>query len=290
MKKNILFVVNPFSGGKSKLNFADKVFKYLDLKLFEPKIVFTERQGHAIELTKKAVEDKFDIVVAVGGDGTINEIASILEGTELAMGIIPFGSGNGLARSLNIPLRDIYAIKRLNNLHYHHIDSGILNDRKFFNIAGIGFDALISSRFAENIKRGFWGYFKTTLTEIYNYKPQNYQIEIDHKKMNVDAFMISLANSSQFGNNAHIAPAASLEDGFLDVCIVKPFPLYQFPVLAYRMFNKSTYKSKFVQILRAKNIKIIRKNPSEVHVDGEPLIMGTELNISIRSLSLKVLN
>lgn len=290
MKKNILFVVNPISGGKSKLNFADKVFKYLDLKLFEPKIVFTERQGHAIELAKNAVEDKFDIVVAVGGDGTINEIASVLEGTQLAMGIIPFGSGNGLARSLNIPLRDINAIKRLNKLHYHSIDSGTLNNRKFFNMAGIGFDALISARFAENIKRGFWGYFKTTISEISNYKSQHYRIELDGKKMNVDAFMISLANSSQFGNNAHIAPAASLEDGFLDVCIVKPFPFYQFPVLGYRMFSKSTHKSKFVQILRAKNIKIIRENPSEVHVDGEPLLMGSELNISIKPLSLNVLN
>jgi diacylglycerol kinase (ATP) len=290
LKKNILFVINPISGGKSKLNFAEKVFKYLNLNLFEPSFEFTKWHGHGIELANKGLEDGMHIIVAVGGDGTINEIASVLEGTKLAMGIVPFGSGNGLARSLNIPLNEIGAIKRLNDLHYHSIDSGLFNNRKFFNIAGIGFDALISARFAENVKRGFWGYFKTSISEIANYKAQKYHIEIDGKLMEREAFMISLANSSQFGNNAHIAPFASLDDGFLDVCIVKPFPIYQFPILGYRMFSKSTHKSKFIEILRGREIKITREYPSAVHLDGEPIEMGMELNISIKPLSLKVLN
>lgn len=290
MKKNILFVINPISGGKSKLNFAEKVFKYLNLNLFEPSLVFTQGPGHAKELAKQAMEDGVDIIVSVGGDGTINEIATVIDETKLAMGIIPFGSGNGLARSLNIPLNEIDAIKRLNNLHFHSIDSGRLNDRKFFNMAGIGFDALISTRFAENVKRGFWGYFKTTMSEVYNYKSQKYQIEVDGQLIERDAFMISLANSSQFGNNAHIAPHASLNDGFLDICIVKPFPFYQFPVLGYRMFSKSTHKSDYVEILRGKTIKISRESPSAVHLDGEPIQMGLELNISIKPLSLTVLN
>ena len=290
MKKNILFVINPISGGKSKLNFAEKVFKHLNLNLFEPSFEFTKWHGHGIELARKGLADGMDIIVAVGGDGTINEIASVLEGTKFTMGIVPFGSGNGLARSLNIPLNEVGAIKRLNNLHYHSIDSGLFNNRKFFNIAGIGFDALISTRFAENVKRGFWGYFKTSISEISNYKHQKYRIEIDGKLIEREAFMISLANSSQFGNNAHIAPFASLDDGFLDVCIVKPFPIYQFPVLGYRMFSKSTHKSKFVEILKAREIKITREYPSAVHLDGEPIQMGVELNISIKPLSLKLLN
>lgn len=290
MKKNILFVINPISGGKSKLNFAEKVFKYLNLNLFDPSFEFTEWHGHGIELARKAVDDGFDIVVAVGGDGTINEIASVLEGTKLAMGIIPFGSGNGLARSLNIPMNEIRAIKRLNKLKYQAIDSGLFNGRKFFNIAGVGFDALISARFAENVKRGFWGYLKTIFFEISAYKVQNYKIEIDSELIEREAFMISLANSSQFGNNAHIAPFASLTDGFLDICIVKPFPIYKAFFLGLRMFTKSTHKCNFVEILSGRNIKITRENSDEVHLDGEPIQMGLELNISIKPLSLIVLN
>jgi YegS/Rv2252/BmrU family lipid kinase len=290
LKKNILFVINPISGGKSKLNFAEKVFKYLNLNLFDPSFEFTQWHGHGIELTRKAVDDGFDIVVAVGGDGTINEIASVLEGTKLAMGIVPYGSGNGLARSLNIPMNEINAIKRLNDLKFQAVDSGLFNGRKFFNIAGVGFDALISARFAENVKRGLFGYLKTIFFEISAYKAQNYKIEIDGRLIEREAFMISLANSSQFGNNAHIAPFASLTDGFLDICIIKPFPVYKAFFLGIRMFTKSTHKCNFVEILSARNIKITRENVAEVHLDGEPIQMGLELNISIKPLSLIVLN
>jgi diacylglycerol kinase family enzyme len=206
------------------------------------------------------------------------------------MGIVPFGSGNGLARSLNIPMNEIKAIKRLNDLKFKAIDSGLFNGRKFFNIAGVGFDALISARFAENVKRGFWGYLKTIFFEISAYKVQNYKIEIDGQLIEREAFMISLANSSQFGNNAHIAPFASLTDGFLDICIVKPFPIYKAFFLGLRMFTKSTHKCNFVEILSARNIKITRENAYEVHLDGEPIKMGLELNISIKPLSLIVLN
>ncbi len=290
LKKNILFVINPISGGKNKLNFAEKVYKYLDMNLFEPTFEFTQWHGHGIELASKAVSDGFDIIVAVGGDGTINEIASVVEGTELLMGIVPFGSGNGLARALNIPMNEIKAIKRLNNLHFQAIDSGRLNDRKFFNIAGIGFDALISARFAENVKRGFWGYLKTIIYEISSYKTQHYKIEIDGKLIEREAFMVSIANSSQFGNNAHIAPFALLNDGFLDICIVKPFPPYQAFFLGFRMFTKSTHKCKWVEILKASHLKIYRECSAPVHLDGEPIEMATELNISINPLSLKILN
>lgn len=290
MKKNILFVINPISGGKSKLNFAEKVFKYLNLNLFEPSIVFTQGHGHGKEIANKAVEDGCDIIVAVGGDGTINEIASVIDGTNTVMGIIPFGSGNGLARSLHIPLNNIKAIKLLNKLHYHSIDSGLLNGHKFFNIAGIGFDALISDRFTKNVKRGFLGYLKTIFTEVSKFKSQKYKIEIDGQLLEREAFMINFANSSQFGNNAHIAPFASLNDGLLDICIVKPIPLYQIPIFGLRMFSKRTHKSNYLEIFRGNKIKILREKDSMVHLDGEPIEMGLELNISINPLSLTVLN
>jgi YegS/Rv2252/BmrU family lipid kinase len=264
--------------------------KYLDKEKFNPTFVFTERHGHGIELASEGLLNGADIIVAVGGDGTINEIASVLEGTGLAMGIIPYGSGNGLARSLNIPLNDREAIKRINSLHYTSIDSGVLNGRKFFNMAGVGFDAHISACFAETLNRGLLGYIRTAISEISKYRSQNYRIEIDGQILERKAFMINLANSSQFGNNAHIAPLASLDDGLLDICIVKPFSIYLLPLMAYIMVSKTAHKSKYVEIFRGSQIKITREYPSAVHLDGEPIQMGAELTISIKPLSLILIN
>lgn len=290
MKKNILFIINPISGGKAKLKFPEMALRFLNRDIFNAEFIYTERPGHAFEIARSVLNSDVDIVIAVGGDGTINEIATVVEGTDKIFGIIPYGSGNGLARSLNIPLNDKLAIMRLNDLRINRIDTGTFNDRKFFNIAGIGFDAHISAIFAENIKRGLWGYVKTTLTEISKYRFQHYHLEIDGTIYERDAFMISIANSSQFGNNAYIAPFASLKDGVLDTCVIKPFPLYQFPVMGYRMFSKSTHKSKYVEIIGSKKIRIIREFAGAIHLDGEPVQMGTELNIGIKPLSLSVLN
>lgn len=287
MKKSILFIINPISGGKSKLNFPKLAGNYLDKSLFDTEFIFTEGVGHARQIAGEN-NDK-EIIVAVGGDGTINEIASTLEGSGKWMGIIPCGSGNGLARAMGIPLRDIDAVSRLNNLNSTLIDSGTLNNRKFFNMAGVGFDAHISKRFAEHTGRGVSGYFQTAFREISSYQSQNYVLQIDGKSYDRNAFMISIANSSQYGNNAHISPFASVKDGLLDVCIIRPFPLYLFPVMGYRMFSKTTHKSKFVEIIKGREIRILRESSGAVHVDGEPQLMEAELNISIKPLSLSVL-
>jgi diacylglycerol kinase (ATP) len=288
LKKNISFLINPISGGKSKSRFPDMAARHLDREKFNATYLFTENRGHAFEIAADLIKNNTDIVVAVGGDGTINEIASALEGSGKTLGIIPYGSGNGLARSLGIPLNDEKAVLRLNNLHLNTIDSGSVNEKKFFNMAGIGFDAHISALFANHVKRGIRGYVKTTIAEISNYLPQHYKLTIDGVDYEREAFMISIANSSQFGNNAHISPFASLKDGLLDVCIIKPFPLYQFPVLGYRMFSKSTHRSKYVEIIKGKEIRIVREFAGAVHVDGEPCGMGQELNIGISPLSLTV--
>ena len=289
MKKSITFLINPISGGKTKLNFPDLAAKWIDPRKFSPTYVFTEGPGHAHEMAIEMVKGDTDILVAVGGDGTINEIASAIDGSGKTMGIIPYGSGNGLARSLGIPLNDKLAVQRLNKLNVNQIDSGTFNGRNFFNMAGIGFDAHISAVFAHNVKRGLGGYVKTAITEISNYQSQHYLLEIDGKRIARDAFMISIANSSQFGNNAHISPFASLKDGLLDVCITKPFPLYQFPILGYRMFSRSTHKSKYVEIIKGKEIRIVREGNGAIHLDGEPCDMASELEINIKPLSLSVL-
>lgn len=289
MKKNILFIVNPIAGGKSKTDFPELAASCLDATKFEARYLFSKNVGHAYELSAAALAQDVDIVVAVGGDGTINEVASALLGTGKSMGIIPCGSGNGLARALGIPLKNSKAVARLNSLQAFRIDSGLFNGKNFFNMAGIGFDAQISMRFAEDATRGLKGYVKTTFSEIAQYRPEQYVIEIDNRLYEREAFMISIANSSQFGNNAHVSPFASLNDGLLDVCIIKPFPLYHFPVMGYHMFSKTAHKSKFVEIVRGKKIRIIREKEGAIHLDGEPQIMGTEINIEIKPLSLSVL-
>jgi YegS/Rv2252/BmrU family lipid kinase len=252
--------------------------------------VFTEYRGHGSQIAAEAIRNGVDILVAVGGDGTINEVASEVEGTNKLMGIIPFGSGNGLARSLGIPIHDVQAIKRINKLNISKIDSGTFNGRKFFNMAGIGFDAQISARFAENVKRGLISYAKIAFSEVSNYHSQHYHLNIDGKEYQHQAFMISVANSSQYGNNAHISPFASLNDGMLDICILKPFPLYKFPALVFRMFRKNSHKSNYLEIIQGSKIIITRENAAVIHLDGDPFNMGNTLNININPHSLNILN
>lgn len=290
MRKNILFIINPISGGKAKTGFPALAERHLDLNLFSPQYKFTEYPGHAFELARDAVAGNTEIVVAVGGDGTINEVGSALESTPCVMGIIPCGSGNGLARSLKISLNNIEAVKSLNKLDSILIDTACLDKWKFFNIGGIGFDAHISYKFSNLVKRGFKGYVKTTLHEVFSYKPQFYRIKIDGKLIETTAFMISVANSSQFGNNAHISPTASLMDGLLDVCIVKPFPLYHFPVMGYRLFSKTSDKSRYIEIIKGKEIRIETDKPRVIHIDGEPKEVTGSISIAIKPLSLKILH
>lgn len=249
----------------------------------------TKGAGHAHAVAREALEDGTGLVIAVGGDGTINEIASAVKGTTGRIGIIPCGSGNGLARSLGIPLNVRDAVSRINGEQVETIDTGELNGRRFFNMAGLGFDAQICIRFAEDTARGFMGYVRTAFSEIVNYRPESYEIDIDGAKYDRDAFMICFANSSQFGNNAHVSPHASVIDGLLDVCIIKPFPLYHFPMMGYHMFNKSADRSRYVEIIRGRRVTIRRRGRGPVHVDGEPVIMGEDIQINLEPRSLNVL-
>lgn len=289
LKQKILFIVNPISGGLNKTFFPSLIDQYLNLELFDAQIIYTDYINHAKELAKNAIDHQYDIVVAVGGDGTINEVAGVLESSGKTMGIIPCGSGNGLARTLKIPLNHVKAIKKINLMNTIDIDVGLIDDEKFINMAGMGFDAHISAHFANSINRGFTNYIKSTLSEISTYKPQMYKITIGEKTIEREAFMLSVANSSQYGNNAHIAPEASLNDNLLDLCIIKPFPLFIFPVLGFRMFSKTTHHSKYIEIIKVNKAIITRETEEPIHVDGEPLIKGKELKVSVKHLSLKLI-
>ncbi|AFD08751.1 diacylglycerol/lipid kinase family protein [Solitalea canadensis] len=291
MRKNILFVINPISGGKSKKRVEQLIIDNLDHEKYEYEMAYSNAVDHARKLSRSAVHLGFDTVAAVGGDGTVNEVAkgimSINANAEL--GIIPFGSGNGLARHLRIPMDVKKAIDVLNQNTVKVIDTATLNGEPFFNMAGVGFDAHISAMFAHNKKRGLSGYVKSVFRELNNYNSDDYELTVDGKSMSKKAFMISFANSTQFGNNAHIAPLADISDGLLDVAIVKPFPFYQFPMLAWRLMSGTAHRSAFVEVIKAKEIKVIRKENGAVHLDGEPKMLNGQIDIKIRPLSLKVL-
>ncbi len=289
VKTNILFIINPISGGKKKQKIPAVIDKYLDKDKFNANFSFTAYVGHAAEIAEEASNKNFDVIVAVGGDGTINEIAPKVMLLNKVLGIIPFGSGNGLARFLKIPMNSIKAIETLNAFNTKLIDTAILNDRPFFNMAGMGFDAHISTVFAGNKGRGLKGYVEMGLKEMNSYEAQTYHIEIDGTVHVRKAFVVSVANSSQYGNNVHISPQSSLTDGLLDVCIVKVFPLYKLPVLAYQMLRAKTDQSNLVEIIRGSHIKITREKEDSIHLDGEPFLMGKEINIKVNPLSLNII-
>jgi diacylglycerol kinase (ATP) len=284
LKKKALFIVNPISGGKKKDGVPQLVRKYLDKNIYDYSIVFTDGAEHARELAKEAAVDNYDLIIAVGGDGTVNEVASSLVGTNTALGIIPCGSGNGLSRFLSIPMDMQEAVENLNAGNIITIDSAEANGQAFFNMAGMGFDAHISEVFSHKKKRGF-----ITFQEIANYKAQMYQIDIDGKSYQREAFMLSFANSSQYGNNAHVSPNASVQDGLLDVCIIKTFPLWRLIELGFRMLNKSIEKTGYVEIIRGRHIKVHRSEPGPMHLDGEPQIAGEIVEINIKPQSLKIM-
>jgi diacylglycerol kinase (ATP) len=288
LKRKALFIINPVAGGKSKHGVKDMIDKYLDKNVFEYAIDESKGVADAHEIAKRAV-GIYDLVVAVGGDGTVNEIASALAGSNTVFGILPFGSGNGLARFLDIPMRVENAIKTLNHWHVETIDGGKANGAWFFNMAGLGFDAHISEVFSHQKSRGFSTYIKSSFREIINYRSHTYTIDIDGAGYEREAFMLSFANSSQYGNNAHVSPNASVQDGLIDVCIIKPFPLWRFPEMGIRMFTKTSEGSKFVEIIRGKNIKVKRDEPGPMHVDGEPRIDGTEVEINVMPGALKII-
>ena len=289
MKIKIAFIINPIAGGKNKFHFSQTIEKVLDLSKFEYQIIQTERVNHAFDLTKIAIQEGAKIVVAVGGDGTINEIAAALVGTQTKLAIIPFGSGNGLARALKIPMNTSKALSIINQTNSDLIDVAKLNDNFFFNMSGLGFDAHISHVFSKDKKRGLLGYIKATFRELKNYKSENYQINIDGKLINERAFILSIANSSQYGNEAHIAPRAQLHDGLLDLIIVKPFPLILMPIMAFRLFTKSADRSKYLISLQGKSIQISNNKKSVIHLDGEAKLINENINISIQPLALNVI-
>lgn len=291
MKKKIIFIVNPISGHHNKNHFPNLVESSIDKNKYDYTIVFTEYANHATELTMKAIEDGYEYIAAVGGDGTINEVAKCMIGKEQTLVIIPFGSGNGLARHLGLPFKVEKLIKDvINNGKKYKIDTATMNGVPFISLAGIGFDAMIADYFAKDENRGFLTYAKLITEKYPNYRQKEYTLILDDKTtIECKPFFVTFANSSQFGYNAEISPKASVQDGFLDVCIFKKPNILEVPIVATYFLAKQIDKSNFIDIYKAKKIQVFRKVDEVANVDGEPIEMTKDIIVEIKPLSLNIL-
>ena len=286
--KNIAFIVNPISGTKAKNRVAKLIRELLDTRQFAPTVVATEYAGHATQLAQHLAMEDYYAVVAGGGDGTVNEVASGLIGTNTALGIIPNGSGNGFARHLDISTRMNRAIEMLNSSEVINVDYGLVNDIPFFSTFGVGFDAVVAHDFADS-SRGLKGYVQSIFKDLFQYKPETYHLEGEGIDLTTTAFLINFANAGQWGYDAYIAPKASVQDGWLDVAVVTEFPMTAAAGLALSLFTKDIDENLYMNTIRAKELTLTRTSAGAAHIDGTPTTMPDKLHIQIVEDGLKVL-
>ena len=288
-KRRIVFIINPISGTGSKDVIPSLIERHIEKESYDMNMRFTEYAGHASEIATQSKDDGVDIVVAVGGDGTVNEVARALIDSPTALGIIPCGSGNGLARHLMLPMNVKGAIEVLNVGLIHELDYGVINEHPFFCTCGMGFDAFISKKFADAGKRGMMTYLENVLREGLSYEPDTYELTIDGNSTEpYKAFLLSVANASQYGNDAYIAPQASMTDGLLDVVIMEPFDMLEAPQVGLDLLNKTLDKSSRIKCFKAKDIVIHRSKPGMIHYDGDPVEAGTEVHVAIHNKGIRV--
>ena len=279
----IRFIINPNSGtGKQK-----GIEKYINKYIKDFEIIYTEKTGDATRLSKEAVNKKIETVIAVGGDGTVNECLKGLVNTNTVLGVIPCGSGNGFAYHIGMDSNIKKAVKQLNNTHVEIIDSCTANGVPFVNVSGIGFDAHIANLFLNLSERGFAKYVKLVINEL-SYKAKEYTISYDNIERKVKAYMIDFANASQYGNNARISPSADFKDGLIDFVIVKDFPKWKIPVIIYMLLTGKINLSKHVEIIQC-NKMTIKTEETLLHLDGEPYKTVNPIIVSLIPKSLKIL-
>jgi YegS/Rv2252/BmrU family lipid kinase len=287
-KKRIVFIINPISHEMKGLDVQKAIDEHLDLNQFEYKIVYTQCAQHATQLAYDALMDSADILAAVGGDGTVNEVGRALIHSEAILAIIPVGSGNGLARHLGIPIGFASGIQTLNCAQTAVVDTATINDKVFLGVAGIGFDAHIAQKFSLFEKRGFLSYFHLVVKEFFRYKPQSYLITIDGEQIARKAFILTFANNSQYGNDFVIAPKAQMRDGYLDLVIVDRIPPLSILPFLYRFKQGTLDHSRHCETRRFKEITI--EHPSmQAHLDGEPSLFQNRMTVTVQPNSLKIL-
>lgn len=282
-------IINPISGVGSKRKIPNMISEFCQTEKSSLKINFTEYPGHASELTQKALNEGANLIIAVGGDGTVNEVARAMLGSDAVLGIIPKGSGNGLARELHIPMDVKGALDVIRKGHLSVIDSCEANEKTFFCTCGVGFDAAVSQKFANERHRGSLTYIKNTIEEYLSYKPEPYELLLDDEQVIKEkAFLVACANASQYGNNAFIAPHANIQDGKMNLTILKPFTPLDIAPLAIQLFTKQIDRNSKIQSMKARRVTIIRQKSGVMHLDGEPIMADSHIDIKVFPQMLKV--
>lgn len=288
IQMNIVFIINPISGTRSKEEIPMLIDNLIDKSKYSHETRFTEYAGHAAEITRECVKQHVDVVVAVGGDGTVNEVARALTHTDTALAIIPCGSGNGLARHLCLPMEPIKALNVINQYHVDNFDYGVINGLPFFCTCGMGFDAFISLKFAESGKRGPITYIENVLKEGLKYKPETYEVEDSSGAHRYKAFLIACANASQYGNNAYIAPGATMKDGQMDVIVMEPFDAFEAPQIAADLFMKTLGNNSKIKTFRTDRLHIRRSAPGAIHYDGDPVVTSADIDIHMEPGGIRI--
>ncbi len=280
----IRFIINPISGTRKK---QINVIRLIKLHLiYQYDICYTKKRGDATLLCKNAIEENINTIIAVGGDGTVNECIKVLINTEIALGVIPCGSGNGFATHIGMSQNLKSAIKQLNSCQIKSCDTCSINNHPFVNVAGIGFDAHIANLFSNNRTRGLKTYIKLIFKEL-SYNAKNYTIKYDNKEEKVKAYFIAFANTSLYGNNIHISPNANINDGLMDLVIVKQFPKWRILLFLFKMITKRIQNSKYVKIIKTKEVRILAKDII-THIDGEPIKIKGEIHVITNTNNLKL--
>lgn len=287
-RRKLLAVINPISGTANKQYIPETITEVMDESKWDVMIRFTQRPGHATDLAKQAIKQGYYGVLAIGGDGTINEVAAALRDSDTALGIIPNGSGNGLARHLNIPIDVKRALEEINNDRIEQFDYCMANQHPFFCTCGVGFDAHVSAKFAESKKRGPMTYLKNTLVEYLRYRSEEYSIETADQVLTERAFVIACGNASQYGNNAFITPNASMQDGLIDVTLIQPFTPLDTAVLGILLFTKHIDQDTNIQSFRTPSLTIHRPKAGVMHIDGEPMMMEADIEVKCVHNGIKI--
>lgn len=288
MPRKLLFIVNPNAGKRISERIIETIRKEFPQNIYYQVAVWKDKD-HFEEITGLLRTEGYTDAIAVGGDGTVNHVAKTILNTGITLGIVPVGSGNGLARSLGLSMNIEEVIKQIARGKTTRIDNGVVNGIPFFCTSGIGFDAHIGNLFASLTKRGLQGYVKITLRELFKYRAQNYTLEFNGQKIQRKAFLITVANAGQYGNDFYIAPQANLQDGMFHVAILKPFNFFHLFGLMTKILSKKAHLSGRIETFATNKITITRDKKDCIHFDGDPAVVEKEVLFINNPASLSVI-
>lgn len=287
-EKRLLLVINPISGAYNKRGLSEFVATRMSKLGYVVEAVYTRSPGDATCYARRAIEERYDAVAVAGGDGTINEVAKVLCDSKVALGILPAGSGNGLARHLDLPIDAVMAVDVIADGNVKKCDYCTVNGHPFFCTFGLGFDAVVSDSFARQSRRGKLMYVKSVVDHLRNYTPEEYIIETDGKTISSKAFIIACCNASQYGNNVYIAPGADIADGLLDITIVHAGSPLNTAMLGVDLFTGYIDRSTMIQTFKVPRAVIYRNDEGLAHIDGEPMVMSRELTVECHHEALNI--